>query len=117
MFTYSLVPTVGAATRLTREQFIAMLPLRSGSGSIRFAGWYRRWTLAGRAAEIQITFFAKREGRLCDWCDAPIDTEKSTSELCDDCSAVACKHIEEEETDRHAYWRHVNQQIDEARGK
>jgi hypothetical protein len=116
MFTYSLIPSTGKHTVLTRAQFIALLPLRSGAGSTRYAGWYRRWTLATMDAAIQVTRMAAATVH-CDWCDAPIDTENSTSELCDDCSAVECTYIEAEEARTAAYWRHIDQQIDESMGK
>lgn len=53
----------------------------------------------------------------CNWCDAPINTENSLSELCEDCAEADSKQIEQDEARERAYWRHVDQKIDEARGK
>lgn len=56
-------------------------------------------------------------GHKCEWCDAELDRENSLSELCADCVEADDKQDAKDEASECAYWRHINQKIDEARGK
>ena len=51
----------------------------------------------------------------CEWCDAVI--EPDCGSLCDDCKAVDLKHNADAADSEWRYWQHVNNKIDEARGK